>query len=85
MLRPFCPDLADVFVGCEAAQGLEAFGEVVGHEKGMEMLFELAVRLVMVALHRRFFERSVHPLDLTVRPGVIGLGEPGARSCWSRK
>jgi hypothetical protein len=34
------------------------------------------VRLVVVAAHRRFFDRAVHPFDLAVRPRVVRLREP---------
>ena len=30
--RLSCPDLADVFIGCQASNGFKAFGEVVGHQ-----------------------------------------------------
>ena len=31
---------------------------------------------VMEAFDRRFLDRAVHPLDLTVGPGMVRLGEP---------
>jgi len=38
--------------------------------------FELSVRAVMVALNGRLLEGSAHPLDLTISPRMIGLGQP---------
>jgi hypothetical protein len=37
---------------------------------------QLVVALVVVALDGRVLERAVHPLDLAVGPGVVGLGQP---------
>jgi len=35
--RATCPDLADVFVGREAPEGLQPLGEVIGHQECGEM------------------------------------------------
>lgn len=32
--------------------------------------------VVVVSLDRRFLERPVHPLDLSVGPGVLDPGQP---------
>ena len=61
---------------CETTQGLEAAGEVIGCQKVRQVLTELIVALVVVAPHRGFLERPIHSLDLTVGPGMIGLGQP---------
>lgn len=42
----------------------------------MQARFELGVRAVMVALNSRLLERLVHPLDLTISPRMVGLGQP---------
>src|ERR1700730_14048069 len=73
--RLFCPDLADVFVGREAFEGLESLREVVSADKVAEMASELRVRLVVESLDRRLLDGAVHALDLTVGPRVLGLGE----------
>ena len=39
------------------------------------MLPELLVDFVLVAADGGFFQRPFHPLDLTVGPRVVGLGE----------
>jgi hypothetical protein len=36
---------------------------------------ELVMAGVVIALEGRLLQRAVHPLNLTVRPGVIGLGQ----------
>ena len=38
-----CPGFADEFVWCEAFEGLEAFGEVVGLDEVSEVVAELVV------------------------------------------
>lgn len=59
----------------EASEGLEAFGEVVGVEKGGEMFVELRGRVVMVGTDSGVFESAVHAFDLTIGPRMIGFGE----------
>ncbi len=69
------PLLANVFIGRESLQRLQTFGKVVGHQESRQMLPELLMGIVVVTIDRRLFERAVHPLDLTIRPGMIGLGQ----------
>jgi len=38
------------------------------------MAAQLIVIAVIVAFHGRLFDGAVHPLDLTIGPGVIDLG-----------
>jgi hypothetical protein len=40
LIRPY---FADVFIGRQAFEGFEAFGEVVGHQESMQMLFQVIV------------------------------------------
>jgi hypothetical protein len=70
-----CPSFAEVLVGGEPPQGLAAFSEVVGVEEGFEVFSELRVGLVVIAPNGGFLEGAVHPLDLTVGPGMVRLGE----------
>ncbi len=44
-----CPGGADGFIGCEASQGFEPPGEVVGGDEVGEMLPELIVAIVVAA------------------------------------
>ena len=69
-----CPSFADVLVGSELPQGLEALSEVVGVEEGFELLSELRLGFVVIAPNGGFLEGAVHPLDLTIGPGMIRLG-----------
>src|SRR5215831_5703605 len=39
------------------------------------MRSELLVSVVVIAIDRRFLEGTVHPLDLTIRPRVVGFGQ----------
>ena len=73
--RLVCPSFADVLVGSEPPQGLKALSEVVGVEEGFEVLSELLVGLVVIAPNGGFLEGAVHPLDLTVGPGMVRFGE----------
>jgi hypothetical protein len=69
------PEFADVFVGGEALQRLETPCEVVGCDEIGQMPLKVIVGVVEVAFDRGFFDGSIHPLDLTVGPGMIRLGE----------
>ena len=75
-VRCLCPELAEVFVGREAFEGLESSGEVVGPEEVVQVRFELVVGVVEVALDRSVLDGSVHALDLPVGPGMVGFGKP---------
>jgi hypothetical protein len=70
-----CPCFADEFVGSEAAQPLEALAEVVGGDEVVEVLPELYVAVVMIAVDGSVLDGAVHPLDLAVGPGVVDAGE----------
>ena len=70
-----CPELADVLVGRETLEGLEALGEVVGCDEVGEMASKLIMGFAVEAFDRRLLDRSVHALDLAVGPGMLGLGK----------
>ena len=70
-----CPSVADELVGCEAVEGFEPSGKIVGGDEVVEMPNELAIRLVVISLDGRVLDRPVHPLDLPIGPGVVGLGQ----------
>lgn len=40
------------------------------------MVTKLLLRVVVITIDRRLFKRAVHALHLSVRPGMIGLGQP---------
>ena len=71
----FCPDFADVFVWGQAVEGLQTAREIVGVDEVAEVAAEMIVGLVVEPLDRCFLDGPVHPLDLTVGPGVPGFGE----------
>ena len=45
-LRFLCPTFADELVRRQALKGLQALGEFVGHQEGLQMVPEVLVRLV---------------------------------------
>jgi hypothetical protein len=48
---------------------------VVGIQEQLQMMPELIVAVVVVAPDSRFLDRAVHPLDLTIGPGMARLGQ----------
>jgi hypothetical protein len=40
------------------------------------MFLERLMGLIVVFLHRRFLEHPVHAFHLTIRPGMVGFGQP---------
>ena len=69
------PEFADGFVGCEAAEGLESPGEVVGCDEVRQVRFELFVGVVEEAFDGGLLDGSVHAFDLTIGPGMVRLSE----------
>ena len=55
-------------------EGLQTLGGVVGSDEVDEVFTQLVVVLVVEAFDRRILDRPVHPLDLTVGPGMLWLG-----------
>lgn len=72
----FRPDFADVLIGCQALEGFETPGEVIGHQECLYVLLQCVVRLVIVSFDRCFPQSPVHAFDLPVRPGMINFGQP---------
>ena len=71
-----CPAFSDVFVGSYPLQCLEPPPEIVGFDEVLEVLTELVVVVVVEPLDGGLLDRAVHPLDLTIRPGMLHLGQP---------
>ncbi len=69
------PNFADEFVGREAFEGLEAFGEVRGLDEIGEVAAELIVGVVVEAPDGCVLDGAVHSLDLAVGPGMPWLGQ----------
>lgn len=61
--------------GCKAGDGFEAFGKVVGIEKGVEVPAELVVVEVVIGADGGLFDGALHALDLAIGPRVIGFGQ----------
>jgi hypothetical protein len=70
-----CPGFADEFVGCQALQGLQATGEVVGGDEVREVTSGLVMAFVVVTLDGGLLEGPVHAFDLSVGPRVARLGQ----------
>ncbi len=71
-----CPLAADELVRRAALERLQPAGAVVGEQERVQVLLQLARRGVVEGAHRCVLDGAVHPLDLPVGPGVVGLGEP---------
>ena len=70
-----------MLVGGRASEGLKPFCEVVDHQEGVDVRFELGVRAVMVALNGCLLQRSVHPLNLTIGPRMVWVVSLCSRDC----
>ena len=66
---------SDVLVRSEAGESFEALGKVVGVEESGEVLAQLSMAGIIVGADGGVFEGAVHALDLTIGPGMIGLGQ----------
>ena len=60
----------------EALQGLEPACVIVGSEEQLEVCRQLLMIGLVVSLDGRILDGAVHPLDLTIDPGVVRHGEP---------
>ena len=84
------PELAEVFVGGKAFEGLESWVEVAGSEEVVQVRFELVVGVVEVSLDRSVLDGSVHAFDLPVAPPkepsiserLVQSGDPAVDSCF---
>lgn len=56
--------------------GFEPLGEVAGHHKVCEVFAQLVMGLIIEALDCCFPDCPVHAFELTVCPGMLGLGCP---------
>jgi hypothetical protein len=74
-LRFFVPALTDVLIWGQPFEGFESLGEIVGHQEGIQVLFQVLMCLVVVPLHGGVFARAVHAFHLAISPGVVGCGE----------
>ena len=63
----FLPAFADVLIGGQAFEGFESFREVIGHQEGMYMLFQVVMGLILILFHGGLFEHTVHAFHLAIR------------------
>src|SRR3974377_896786 len=75
-VRIVCPDFADIFEGRHTFESFQALGEIVGIQKGCEMITQRCVIFVMVALAGCVLDGAVHPPGLAVCPGMVRFCEP---------
>jgi hypothetical protein len=61
--------------GVRPWRGLEAARKIVGSGKLGQTPFELLMIVVVEALDGGFLDGPVHPLDLTIGPGMLHLGQ----------
>jgi len=73
--RFFCPAFSDEFVGREPFEHLESAREIVSLDEVSEVLSKLFEIIVVEASDCSFLDGSIHPLDLPVGPGMVGLGK----------
>jgi len=69
------PGIADCLEGGSPSQRLEVPGEVVGSDKGQDMSLQRLKVGVVEGLGGGLLDGAVHPLCLTVGPGVVWPGE----------
>lgn len=74
-IRGFSPAITDEFIRTSPLQRLESFAKIVGLQEYLQVLSQLRMVLVKVAIDRLLFDAPVHALDLSIRPRMIGLGQ----------
>jgi hypothetical protein len=72
----FVPALTDVLIGCDSFERFESLREVIGHQEGMQMLFQVVMSLVVILLHGGVFARAVQAFYLAIGPRMVGFGQP---------
>jgi hypothetical protein len=70
------PAFADELVWREAFEGLEPAGEIIRVDEIVKMGAQRVLVVGGVAFDRGVLDGPIHSLDLTIRPGVVWLGEP---------
>ena len=56
-------------------ESFEALSEIVGSDESIQMRFKLLTRLIIVTIDSGLFYCAIHSLNLTIGPGMIGLGK----------
>lgn len=71
-----CPDFSDVLVRSQALERFQSSGKIVGHQEGLQVSFQLLMRLIVVAFYGRVLDRPIHALHLTISPEMFWLSMP---------
>ena len=74
-VRFILPAFTDEFICGKSSEGFEPTGEVVSGNEVVEVNSELFPAVIVVALDGGFLDGPVHAFDLSVGPGMVGLGE----------
>jgi hypothetical protein len=69
------PAPTDVFIGGESFERFESLSELISHQKGLQVFFQV-VGLIVILVHGGVFAGAVHPFYLAIGPGLVGLGQP---------
>ena len=72
-MRLGCPGFTDKFIGRQTLEGLESFGDVVGHDEVNQVDTQLIVTSIAIASDGRLLDGPVHPFYLAVGPRMVGL------------
>ena len=63
-------DFADVFLRRETAEGLETACEIVWCHETCDTHAEKIVIVIRIVFPSRYFDHTLHPIDLSIRPMV---------------
>jgi hypothetical protein len=72
----FLPAFADVLIRCQSFERFESLREIIGHQEGMQMLFQVVMGHVVIPFYGGLFERAIHPFHLAIGPRMVGFGQP---------
>ena len=68
-----CPAFADELVRGQPFEGLETAGEVVGIDEVGEMVTQLVVTVIVIAMNSGLLDGAVHAFDLAIGPVTLRL------------
>ena len=74
-IRIFLPGFADKFIRGKTSESFESSGKVVSGHEVSHVCMKLEMAVVMEAINGGFFDGAIHTFDLSVGPGMPGLGE----------
>ena len=74
--RLFLVAFADVLTRWKALERFESLREIIGHQEGVQMPFQVVMGLVVIPFHRGLFEHAIHSFHLAIGPRMVGFGQP---------